>query len=132
MSQKSGQLEFSSERVVKNIRRVTREHYSTENIIRIVLDGLLGEDSIAEFCRREGVANDLLPWNAPSLGLGSVMEKETDDEAEPVHGRTDYRDIEGASGRAVGGRSLPPAWHQRFSISGARSTTGWKCQPPGG
>ena len=39
--------------VVKNIRRATRRHFSAEDKIRIVLEGLRGDDSIAELCRRE-------------------------------------------------------------------------------
>ena len=42
------------EKIVKDIKRATRKHYSSEEKIRIVLDGLRGEDSIAELCRREG------------------------------------------------------------------------------
>ncbi len=44
------------EKIVKDIKRATRKHYSSEEKIRIVLDGLRGEDSIAELCRREGIA----------------------------------------------------------------------------
>ena len=47
------------ERAVQNIRHVTRKHYSAEDKIRIVLDGLRGEDSIAELCRREGITQSL-------------------------------------------------------------------------
>ena len=46
----------SAEQVVKDICRVTRKQYPAEEKIRIVLDGLRGEDSIAELCRREGIA----------------------------------------------------------------------------
>ena len=56
MRQKSGTRESSSERLVTNIRRVTRKQYSSEEKIRIVLDGLRGECSIAELCRREGIS----------------------------------------------------------------------------
>ena len=49
----------SAEAVVKDIRRQTRRHFSAEDKIRIVLDGLRGEDSIAELCRREGIAQSL-------------------------------------------------------------------------
>jgi transposase len=42
------------EKIVKDIKRATRKHYSSEEKIRIVLDGLRGEDSIAELCRRSG------------------------------------------------------------------------------
>ena len=54
MRQKSVHPELSSERIVKNIRRATRKRHSSEEKIRIVLDGLRGESSIAELCRREG------------------------------------------------------------------------------
>ena len=43
-----------AERIVNDIRRATRKHCSAEDKIRIVLDGLHGEDSIAKLCRREG------------------------------------------------------------------------------
>ena len=41
----------SGERIVKDIKRKTRKQYSAEEKIRIVLDGLRGEESIAELCR---------------------------------------------------------------------------------
>jgi hypothetical protein len=41
--------------VVKDIRRVTRRHFSAQDKNRIVLDGLRGDDSIAELCRKEGI-----------------------------------------------------------------------------
>ncbi len=59
MSQKSGTPKLSSEQVVKDIRRATRRQYSADEKIRIVLDGLRGEHSIAELCRREGIAESL-------------------------------------------------------------------------
>jgi transposase len=43
-------------KIVKDIKRATRKQYSSEEKIRIVLDGLRGEDSIAELCRREGIS----------------------------------------------------------------------------
>ena len=54
MRQKSNSTELSSEQIVKGFRRATRKRYSAEEKIRIVLDGLRGEHSIA-VCRREGV-----------------------------------------------------------------------------
>jgi len=56
MRQKPGTKRSHGENVVKDIRRATRKQYSAEEKIRIVLDGLKGEDSIAELCRREGIA----------------------------------------------------------------------------
>jgi transposase len=52
MRTKSQDTKAPAERVLKDIRRATRKHYSAEDKIRIVLDGLRGEDSIAELCRR--------------------------------------------------------------------------------
>jgi transposase len=46
--------------VVKNIRRATRRHFSAEDKIRIVLEGLRGEDSIAKLCRHEGIVQNLI------------------------------------------------------------------------
>jgi transposase len=71
MRQKSGTTESTSERIVKNIRRATRKQYSAEEKIRIVLDGLRGEHSIAELCRREGIAESLYyNWSKEFLEAG--------------------------------------------------------------
>ena len=59
MSQKSSAPASPSERLVRDIRRATRKHYSAEDKIRVVLDGLRGEDSIAALCRREGIAESM-------------------------------------------------------------------------
>jgi len=45
----------SVEKTVRDIRRATHRHFSAEEKIRIVLEGLRGEDTIAELCRREGL-----------------------------------------------------------------------------
>jgi transposase len=56
---------------LKDIRRATRKHYSAEDKIRIVLDGLRGEDSIAELCRREGIAQSMYyVWSKEFLEAG--------------------------------------------------------------
>ena len=71
MRQKSGSRRPSSEKVVKDIRRATRKQYSAEEKIRIVLDGLRGEDTIAELCRREGIAQSLYySWSKEFLEAG--------------------------------------------------------------
>ena len=71
MSQKSDSLKPSSERFVKDIRRATRRQYSAEEKIRVVLDGLRGEHSIAELCRREGIAEGLYySWSKEFLEAG--------------------------------------------------------------
>ena len=71
MRQKSGSAREPAEQVVKDIRRVTRRHFSAEEKIRIVLEGLRGEDSIAELCRREGIVQNLYyRWSKEFLEAG--------------------------------------------------------------
>jgi len=55
MRQRSGPRPTASEKIVKDIRRAARKQYSAKEKIGIILDGLRGEDSIAELCRPEGV-----------------------------------------------------------------------------
>ena len=60
-----------AEQVMKDIRRVTRRHFSAEDKIRIVLDGLRGEDSITELCRKEGIAQSLFyTWSKEFMEAG--------------------------------------------------------------
>jgi transposase len=73
MSQRSSALtpKTPAERVVRDIRRATRKHHSAEDKIRIVLEGLRGEDSIAALCRREGIAESLYyAWSKEFLEAG--------------------------------------------------------------
>jgi len=71
MRQKSGPSKAPAEAVVKDIRRRTRKQHSAEERIRIVLEGLRGEDSIAELCRREGIATSLYySWSKEFLEAG--------------------------------------------------------------
>ncbi len=61
----------SAEKTVRDIRRATRRQYSAEEKIRIVLEGLRGEDSIAELCRREGInSNVYYRWSKEFLEAG--------------------------------------------------------------
>ena len=48
-----------AKRVLAAIRRATRDHYSAEDKRRVVVDGLRGDDSIVDLCRREGIAQSL-------------------------------------------------------------------------
>ena len=71
MRQKSDALKAGAEQTVRDIRRRTRKQYSAEEKIRIVLAGLRGEDSIAELCRREGIAESLYySWSKEFLEAG--------------------------------------------------------------
>src|ERR1700736_3046927 len=71
MRQHSNLAKDTAEKVVKDIRRATRMQYSAEEKIRIVLEGLRGEDSIAELCRREGIAQNLYyRWSKDFLEAG--------------------------------------------------------------
>ena len=73
MSQKSvvPTTKAPAEQVMRDIRRATRKHHSAEDKIRIVLEGLRGEDSIAGLCRREGIAESLYyAWSKEFLEAG--------------------------------------------------------------
>ncbi len=70
MRQDTGPHE-TAEKHVRDIRRATRRRHSAEDKIRIVLSGLRGEDSIAELCRREGIAQSLYySWSKEFLEAG--------------------------------------------------------------
>jgi transposase len=71
MRQTSGPGREAAEQIVKDIRRATRRHFSAEDKIRIVLEGLRGEESIAELCRREGIVQNLYyRWSKDFLEAG--------------------------------------------------------------
>ena len=71
MSKKPVTTKAEADRSVKDIRRATRKVHSAEEKIRIVLAGLRGEDSIAELCRREGIAQSLYySWSKEFLEAG--------------------------------------------------------------
>src|SRR5436190_23915436 len=71
MRQKSGPVKEPATQVLKTIRRATRRHFSAEDKIRIVLEGLRGEESIAELCRREGIASSMYyGWSKEFLEAG--------------------------------------------------------------
>jgi len=60
-----------AEEMIRDIRRATRRHFSAEEKIRIVLEGLRGEESIAELCRREGIATSMYyGWSKEFLEAG--------------------------------------------------------------
>ena len=71
MNTKNRVQKDSAEKTVRDIRRATRRHYSAEEKIRIVLQGLRGEDSIAELCRKEGINQNLYyRWSKEFLEAG--------------------------------------------------------------
>ena len=71
MNTKNRTQKDSAEKTVRDIRRATRRNYSAEEKIRIVLEGLRGEDSIAELCRKEGINQNLYyRWSKEFLEAG--------------------------------------------------------------
>jgi transposase len=71
MKQKSGPGKAPAEQMLKDIRRQTRRQYSAEEKIRIVLEGLRGEENISELCRREGIAASMYyGWSKEFLEAG--------------------------------------------------------------
>ena len=71
MRQQSEPVKAPAEQIVKNIWRATRRHFSAEEKIRVVLEGLRGEESIAELCRRAGIASSMYyGWSKEFLEAG--------------------------------------------------------------
>ena len=61
----------STEKKIRNIRRQKRKKYSAEEKIRIVIEGLRGDESIAELCRREGIAQSMYyKWSKEFMEAG--------------------------------------------------------------
>jgi len=94
----------TAEQAVRNIRRATRRQYSAEEKIRIVLDGLRGEDSIAELCRREGINQNLYyRWSKEFLEAGKkrlagdTAREATSDEVKDL--RRESGQLKGGPGR---------------------------------
>lgn len=85
----------SAEKTVRDIRRATRKRYSSEEKIRIVLEGLRGEDSIAELCRRGGInanvyyrcSKDFLEAGKKRLS-GDTVREATSDEVKDLRNET--------------------------------------------
>jgi transposase len=101
MRQKSMSKKDPAEKVVRDIRRKTRRRHSTEEKIRIVLDGLRGEESIAALCRREGIAEGLYySWSKEFLEAGKkrlagdTARQATSNEVKTL--RAEARDLKGA------------------------------------
>ena len=66
-----GKANATPEAVVKEIRRQTRRKFTAEEKIRIVLEGLIGEASVSELCRREGIVSNLYyRWSKDFLEAG--------------------------------------------------------------
>jgi transposase len=71
MKSKHSSSKRSADKVIKDIRLKTRRHFSAEDKIRIVIDGLRGDDSIAELCRKEGIAQSLYyTWSKEFMEAG--------------------------------------------------------------
>ena len=73
MRQKSTRSKEPAEKTVRDIRRRTRKQYSAEAKIRIVLEELRGEDSIAALCRREGIATSPQPAQNTLTGAWGTL-----------------------------------------------------------
>ena len=100
----------SAEKVVQDIRRKTRRRFSAEEKIRIVLEGLRGEESIATLCRREGLNPNLYyRWSKEFLEPGRKrLVGDTTRDAKST-------DVSRTSGKRMGGSSTSwPSWSSRI------------------
>src|SRR5260221_7244826 len=106
MRQKSVPVNEPATQVLKNVRRATRRHFSAEDKIRIVLEGLRGEDSIAELCRREGIVQNLYyRWSKDFLEAGKKRPAGGTAPAAPADERKELRREAGALKEGV---AAPP------------------------
>src|SRR5262245_5705070 len=122
MRHKDDRAPDSAEKTVRDIRRATRRRFSAEDKIRIVLEGLRGEDSIAELCRKEGIAQNLhYRWSKEFLEAGKkrlagdTAREATSDEVEEL--RAEARQLKEALRRCRSAlllrRHLPDAEFDR-------------------
>lgn len=98
MRRKNERLTDDADRVVKDIKRQTRRRFSSEEKIRIVLAGLRGDDSIAELCRHEGIAqSQYYSWSKEFMEAGKkrlagdTMREASTDEVKSL--RRESRDL---------------------------------------
>ena len=106
MQQKSGHRKTSADKVIKDIRLVTRKQYSAEEKIRIVLEGLRGEETIAELRRREGINPNLYyTWSKEFLEAGKARYS-----ISPAGARLAWR--RGRRGSSAAARSVPERGHR--------------------
>ena len=119
MRQTSTPAKEPAEQVVSDIRRATRRQFSAEEKIRIVLQGLRGEDSIAELCRREGISQNLYyRWSKEFLEAGKKrLAGDTAREATSDEVRTLRREA-GALKEVVADLTLENRLHKK-SMTGA-------------
>jgi transposase len=94
----TSQKKQSTEAAVRDIRRRTRRKFSPEEKIRIVLEGLRGEQSVSELCRREGIAANLYSrWSKDFLEAGkkqlagATVREATSDEVKDL--RSENREL---------------------------------------
>ncbi len=95
-----------ADKTVRDIRRATRRKFSAEEKIRIVLEGLRGEETIAELCRKEGIAQNLYyRWSKEFLEAGKkrlagdTAREATSDEVKDL--RTEARQLKEALAEAT-------------------------------
>src|SRR5215467_1654165 len=137
----SKRIPESAEKTVRDIRRATRRHHSAEEKIRIVLEGLRGEDSIAELCRKEGIKQNLYyRWSKEFLEAGKkrrdgdTAREATSDEVkelkaearqlkETLAGRQRNRRLRDAAPRPAHSR-----WRPSEGISGLPGQTRGRCR----
>jgi transposase len=129
MRQKSVPEKAPAEQVVKDIRRATRRQFSAEEKIRIVLEGVRGEESIAELCRREGIAASMYyGWSKEFLDAGKrrlagdTARAATSDEVKECPSSDDLRLI---SGLRKGGSGSSGFKAMRLAGGAASVLSGW-------
>ncbi len=118
----------SAEETIRTIKRKTRRKYSGEEKIRIVVEGLRGEESIAALCRREGISQSLYyKWSKEFLEagkarlIGDTKRQASRREVEELRQRVQRRSY-GILVGVIGGPGCATSTRQRFEPSLPRAT----------
>ncbi len=137
MRRKNQRITDDADRVVKDIKRQTRRRFSAEEKIRIVLAGLRGDESIAELCRQEGIAqSQYYSWSKEFMEAGKKRlsgdtgRQATSGEVEDRfvnHGR--HSAPTGHSGPSVASRRRPRFQRRHNLVTIAKDLRAvWKCR----
>ena len=118
----TNQKKQTSEAAVREIRRRTRRKFSPEEKIRIVLEGLRGEQSVSDLCRREGIASNLYyRWSKDFLEAGKkqlagdTVREATSDEVKDL--RSETRELKEVVAEIADRGMGKPYWASQFARS---------------
>jgi transposase len=120
MRHTTGTRKSSGGSIIKDIKRATHKHYSSEENIRIVFDGLRGENSIAELCRREGISQGIYyKWSKDVMEAGKRRLAGDTARAANTNEVKDLRRVTRDLKEVITGQTLQLHLHKKSMFEGA-------------